>query len=86
MIRLLSALSSTSSTDFTLTPTYLQRIMSKAQLYKSNQHINRTWKLKEKAGWLSVNESEAAKSDSSDFPEDFPKDLQKFPEGFGNDD
>ena len=57
--------------------------MSKAGIYKSNQHINRTWKLKEKAGWLSVPETEVV---NSDFPADFPKDMQKFPEGFSDDD
>lgn len=57
--------------------------MSKAQIYKSNQHVNRTWKLKEKAGWLSVDEYDTGAV--GDFPADFPKDLQKFPEGFGDD-
>lgn len=59
--------------------------MSKAQIYKSNQHINRTWKLKEKPGWLPENESEVATDADGDFPSDFPKDLKKFPKGFSDD-
>lgn len=60
--------------------------MSKATIFKSNQHINRTWKLKEKPGWGTEEDRTGEPGMNGSFPADFPKDLQKFPDDFDEND
>lgn len=60
--------------------------MSKATIFKSSLHVNRTWKLKEKPGWGIEAESTGAPEKNGSFPADFPKDLQQFPDDFDEDD
>ena len=56
--------------------------MSKATIYKNNQHINKVWKLKEKPGWATEVDQPGEPGINGSFPADFPKDLQKFPKDF----